>query len=100
MAMDAAYHQRIVEAINKKIGYRKLECPISGHTDAWAVNVSSASLPAVDVPGEVALPGGPAIPVAVVVCQGCGYTFFMSLVALGVAEEHGIKSSASEQYTS
>lgn len=87
MGMTATQHQRIVEAINNKLGDRKLECPISGHTDSWGVNITSASLPAVDVPGSYAPPGGPVIPVAVVICQECGYTFFMSLVTLGLAEE-------------
>jgi hypothetical protein len=94
--MNITQHQKIVEAINKKVGDRKLECPISGHTDSWGVNISSASLPAVDVPGAYAVPGGPVFPVAVVVCQECGYTFFMNLVQLGLAEELGITALPDE----
>ena len=92
MAMDSAQHQRIIDAIKRKIGDRELVCPISGHTDAWGVDTSSAALPAVDRPGTFVPPGGPVFPVAVIICEECGYTFLMNLVRLGVADESGIEA--------
>lgn len=86
MAMDSAQHRQIIDAIKRKIGDRELVCPVSGHTDAWGVDTSSAALPAVDKPGAFVPPGGPVFPVAVIICEECGYTFLMNLVRLGITE--------------
>ena len=94
--MKPTQHQRIVAAINEKIGERKLVCPVSGHTNSWEVSISSGDLPAVESPGTSAVPGGPAFPLAVVFCKECGYTFFMNLVTLGLAEELGIRVPVNE----
>lgn len=87
MAMDAVLHQRIIEAINRKIGDRKMVCPISGHTDSWGVDVNGAALPVANEPGVFVSPGGTVFPVAVIVCEECGYTFLMNLLKLGLADE-------------
>ena len=93
MAMDAALHQRIIEAISRKIGDRKLVCPISGHTDSWGVDVHSTALPVANDPGIFIPPGGPVFPMAVIICEECGYTFLMNLVRLGLASELGVEAS-------
>ena len=94
MSMDSALHQSIIEAISQKIGDRKLVCPISGHTESWGVDINRAALPVANEPGVFAPPGGPFFPVAVIVCEECGYTFLMNLLKLGLADELGIEATA------
>ncbi len=94
MAMDPALHRSIIEAINRKIGDRKMVCPVSGHTDSWGVDVNGAALPVANDPGAFVPSGGTVFPVAVIVCEECGYTFLMNLLKLGLADEIGVEASA------
>ena len=93
MSMDSALHQNIIDSIRRRIGDRELVCPVSGHTDSWGVDVNSAALPVANDPGALLPLGGPYFPVAVIVCEECGYTFLMNLVKLGLAEERGIEAA-------
>lgn len=92
MAMNAELHQHIIEAIRRKIGDRKLVCPVSGHTEAWGVDINSAALPVANEPGSLVAAQNGVFPVAVIVCEECGYTFLMNLLKLGLADELGVET--------
>ncbi|MCY4365001.1 MAG: hypothetical protein OXE17_02060 [Chloroflexi bacterium] len=92
MAMNAELHQHIIEAISRKIGNRKLVCPVSGHTDSWGVDINGAALPVANEPGGLVSAHNDVFPVAVIVCEECGYTFLMNLLKLGLADELGAET--------
>ena len=88
--MEASKHERIVSAINEKLGSRKLMCPISGDQSSWIVNTSTTSVPAITNPSGPVRPNSPTFPLAVLICQHCGYTLFVNLIQLGLAAELGL----------
>ena len=94
--MDAAKQHIIVQAINAKLGPRKLVCPISGDDAAWEVLNYGTCLPAIDIPGDQPMNGGPAFPLAVLMCKDCGYSMLINLIQLGIAKELGIPVTADD----
>ena len=92
--MDKAKHQLIIQAINEKLGPRKLVCPISGDGATWEVLTNSTLLPVIEVPGDPPPFGHyPTFPLAVLMCKDCGYFMLINLIVLGVAEELDIPVS-------
>ena len=94
--MDAAKQHIIVQAINAKLGPRKLVCPISGEGAAWEVVNYSTCLPAIDTPGSLPINLGPTFPLAVLMCKDCGYFMLFNLIQLGIAKELDIPVSADD----
>ena len=88
--MDAEQQRLITNAIAQKLGARTLICPISGPDATWAIQRQSTTLPALDQPGDAPSMRGPAYPLAIVVCEDCGYSFLVNLIKLGLADELGI----------
>lgn len=88
--MEEDHRRRIVEAIVAKLGPRKLVCPISGENSTWEVHRYLSSHPALEHPGVHPFQSGSSFPVAVLMCQDCGYSLFINLIQLGLAEELGI----------
>ena len=80
----------ILKAIGSKLGDRKLTCPISGEDVNWWVQEDIVAIPGVRL-NEPIVPSGGAYSMATVVCSDCGYTFFVNLVVLGIAEELGLE---------
>ena len=75
----------ILRAINAKIS-RPLDCPLHGET-TWSVQEQTTALPALDDPRAPVYFPTQSFPVAVVICDTCGYTFLVNLIKLGLAEE-------------
>ena len=94
--MDAAKQQIVIQAINAKLGTRKLVCPISGDAAVWEVLEYSTSVPAIDIPGTLPMNLGPTLPLAVLMCKDCGYTMLINLIQLGIAKELDIPVSAND----
>lgn len=95
--MDEAKHQIIIQAINAKLGPRKLVCPISGEGAAWEVLNYSTLLPAIETPpGTLPMNVGPTLPLAVLMCKDCGYSMLINLIQLGIAKELGIPVTADD----
>lgn len=88
-------HSLVVEAINEKLESRELRCPISGSIN-WEVSLSGTTLPAIDLSLIPEGDSNSVFPMAVVTCKDCGYTFFVNLVALGLAEELGISAGSND----
>ena len=94
--MDEAKHQIIIQAINAKLGPRRLVCPISGEGAAWEVLNYGTLLPAIETPGTLPMNAGPTFPLAVVMCMDCGYSMLINLIQLGIAKELDILVSADD----
>jgi hypothetical protein len=86
----------ILDAINKKLGSRTLVCPISGDHSSWEIGEYSTAVPAIETPGENPVSSSRSYPLAVVICQECGYSFFVNLIILGVADDIGIPVATDE----
>ena len=87
--MDESTRQRIIIALEEKTVSGSLACPISLDQTSWTIQANSTLLPVVDEPGQSVKPGAPAYPLAVVMCNHCGYTFLVNLIALGIMNEEG-----------
>ena len=88
--MKADHRSRVIEAIVEKLGPRKLVCPISGENSTWEVHRYLSSHPALEYPAQNPQQAGTLFPIAVLMCQDCGYTIFVNLIQLGLADELGI----------
>ena len=88
MPITEAQQWAIVDALKSKMGERRTNCPISGDSN-WQVQNKLANIPAADDPNAIGL-GDAAFPTAVLVCNTCGYTLFLNLYTLGIAEEFGL----------
>ncbi len=75
----------ILRAIEGKME-RSLDCPLHGAT-TWSVQEQTTALPALDDPRMPPYFHAQSFPLAVVICDRCGYTFFVNLIRLGLAEE-------------
>ena len=82
----------ILNAIESKLGDRALVCPISGDRVNWWVQEDIVVIPSAR-PSDPIVPSGGAYSMAVVVCSHCGYTFFVNLVVLGIAEQLGLEAA-------
>lgn len=80
----------ILKAIESKLGDRTMTCPISGDEVNWWVQEDIVAIPGVQLSEPIA-PSGGAYSMAIVVCSDCGYTFFVNLVVLGIAEQLGLE---------
>ena len=88
--MQPDHRRRIYEAIVEKLGPRKLVCPISGEDSTWEINRYLSAHPALEHPTQFQLQATASFPVAVLMCQDCGYSLFINLIQLGLADELGI----------
>ena len=81
----------VIEAIERKMGQGRLRCPVCEDVN-WAVQEFPAILPATNAFGvrqplmEMRL----SYPMAMVICQTCGYSMMFNLFALGVGEDIGM----------
>ena len=80
----------ILKAIESKLGDRTMTCPISGEEVTWWVQEDIVVIPSARLSDSI-VPSGGAYSMAVVVCSHCGYTFFVNLVVLGIAEQLGLE---------
>ena len=81
----------VIEAIESKMGNVQLQCPVSQDAN-WIVQEFPAVLPAADAFGarQPLMEMRVSYPMAMVICQTCGYTMMFNLFALGVAEDIGL----------
>ena len=88
MALTREQQSAIIEALESKIGERRVVCPVSGDS-SWQVQNKLANIPA---SGDLLASnfGDAAFPTAVLVCNTCGYTILLNLFTLGLAEEFGL----------
>lgn len=86
----------ILDALRKKLGDKKLQCPISGGDVEWEVQRRVSSMPALDSPNQSPLDATTGFPLAVLTCSDCGFTFFVNLVTLGVATDLNLPVFADE----
>lgn len=83
----------VLSAINEKLGPAGLICPLS-HDNNWKIHRYFTTIPGFPTlrtnnPFEEAPTRS--FPFAVVTCETCGYTIFINLITLGVADKLGIK---------
>lgn len=84
------YTRVVVDAIQSKIGGNALICPVSGDAQ-WNLQEFQGVLPATDFHDVQALTEmRRSFPLAVLVCETCGYSMMFNLFALGVGEELGL----------
>lgn len=85
------YTRVVVDAIQSKMGGNVLTCPVSGDAQ-WNLQEFQGALPATDQFHDVqALTEmSRSFPLAVLVCETCGYSMMFNLFALGVGEELGL----------
>ncbi len=83
---------QIIAALTKKMGTRELICPITGST-TWTVGEYTTVLPALEDPAKSSVHLARRIPLAVVMCDQCGYTFFVNLMLLGLGREFGFEDA-------
>jgi hypothetical protein len=83
-----AYTRMVIDAIRSKIGGRELTCPVSQDSQ-WEVQEYQGVLPATDQHNdpqaltEMSL----SFPLAVLMCETCGYSMMFNLFALGLGED-------------
>ena len=82
----------VVDAIQSKIGGRALTCPVS-QDSRWEVQKYQGVLPATDQSDGVRplTEMNRSFPLAVLVCETCGYSMMFNLFALGVGEDLGLE---------
>ena len=83
------YAQEVIAAIAGNVGERELACTVCRNS-GWDVQLYHGSLPAIDPSGEDFGRYAASFPMAVVVCETCGYTMMFNLFRLGIAERLGI----------
>ena len=74
---------RIVQWIKKAMGDTKLPCPVC-KSDDWLVAEHLVSTPIVSPQGGVTI-GGPTYPHSPIICQICGFTYFINSVRMGIS---------------
>ena len=82
----------VVSALNEKLGPEGIKCPLC-HENQWEVEDYFASVSAglpPHFPPTPYQPRGRFFPFAVLSCMNCGYSFFVNLARLGLAEELGL----------
>ena len=84
----------IINAISEKLGDKQLVCPLSGD-DNWAVERYFGKIPAAE---SLEAPSSNeresrSFPFAVLTCQTCGFSFFVNVFRLGLAEALGIEAA-------
>ena len=91
--MNSGHREIIMNRILEKLGDRRLVCPISGPEATWSIHPRTASVYAAENPSEIPIPSvsSQAYPLAVIICEDCGYTILVNLIKLGVASELGIE---------
>ncbi len=82
----------IINAINSKMGGNQLVCPLSGDNN-WVVERYFGKIPAVE---SLSLPQeheqvSRRFPFAVLTCLTCGFSFFVNVIRLGIADDLGIE---------
>lgn len=86
MPLTEAEQRIIIDSLTKRLGGRKLECPISGDSE-WQVQDHFGQIPAGSRGGVLTLAS---YPNAVILCRTCGYTILLNLYRLGIAGEFDI----------
>lgn len=81
----------VIKALTEKLGSAKLICPLSQDSN-WEVQYSFAAVPAFNSYPPPPVPEK-SFPLAVLVCKTCGYTFFVNLITLGLADQLGLPVS-------
>lgn len=79
MALDPQLQARVIAQLQQK--WRTSTCPMCGQ-NTWEVH-GHVTLNLGNVPGVLQV-GGPVLPTVAVVCQVCGNTVLVNLVALGL----------------
>ena len=89
-----SYTRMVVDAIQDKIGGHVLRCPVCQDTD-WSVQEYLGVLPATDRFDDVQPLNDMSIsfPLALLVCETCGYSMMFNLFALGVGEGLGLQQT-------
>ena len=95
--MDTQSQKLVLDAINEKLGNRRLSCPISGELASWSIHANSTIVPALDTPTTPVSSSSHSFPMAVVLCEHCGYTIFVNLIKLGIADQLGLEIPPSEE---
>lgn len=83
--------QKLADALGDRVGEeRRHLCPICG-VDDWTMADELSTLSLQSTPGALVL-GGPAIPVAIVVCRRCGFCALHSSRVLADLPDEPTKS--------
>ena len=86
--MEPQQHSIVINAINERVGSRTIECLLCGSSQ-WVVQDRIANLALQDSPSG---PYTRSLPLACVMCQTCGFTFFVNVLILGVGQHLGIQA--------
>ena len=86
-----SYTSMVVDAIQDKIGGRVLTCPVSLDSD-WEVQEYRGVLLATNQSNDLQPLSemNVSFPLAVLVCETCGYSMMFNLFSLGLADELGL----------
>jgi hypothetical protein len=86
-----SYTSMVVDAIQDKIGGRVLTCPVSLDSE-WEVQEYRGVLLATKQSDDLQplTEMNVSFPLAVLVCETCGYSMMFNLFSLGVADELGL----------
>lgn len=89
MPLSDEHHQIIIDAVNEKSTGPRFLCPISGDSN-WGVSDTIAIVPTINTPDNISALPTTALPLAIMSCNTCGYSMFLNLIKLGLAERLGI----------
>ena len=92
MPISQEQKDTLLSTINEKLRPRGLVCPISGD-QSWGVEAHLALVPVTDRTDVIQLGGGPSLPLAILTCRTCGYTIFINIIVLGLADLFGVNVS-------
>ena len=81
MATDKEIQERIIKALEAKMGKAAPKCPICGHNH-WSVGNRYVVLSVSKNPKQVTI-GGENYPLIPLVCSNCGNTHLLNLLTLG-----------------
>jgi hypothetical protein len=81
--LSAEEKKEVTDLINRRWQGRSQACPICGDT-RWIIS-DYIVRPITMGPDGQTLLGGPAYPNILVISQGCGYTFMMNTMVLGLS---------------
>lgn len=76
---------RIIAALQEKVGNRQIVCPICAN-QKWSINMRYAVLPASQAPNQITL-GKDALPFIPLTCSNCGNTHLINILTLGFKKE-------------
>jgi predicted nucleic-acid-binding Zn-ribbon protein len=76
---------RIISALQEKVGNHQIVCPICGN-QSWTVNNRYVVLTLSEYPTQIAL-GGEIMPLIPMNCTKCGNTHLLNILVLGFKKE-------------